>query len=309
MSTLAAALQALDQGQLHTITRIEVGELSPPTPEAIAQTAAGVSNDLFALLADTNLERDVEDVAYGLVNVFHRLVTRKRAIVDRLTDEIRILITEQDGSEVAANELEQHIDLARTTEAEIEAAEQVRDALAAHYGAEIGRRWSPSPTGRSPSSITAAVIDGREFLRARRERRILANTPVGTPVVFAGGRLSFGSNTDARTFAANLTRTLNRVRERVGDMYLVHGGDSQGLDRLAASWADQHGVTQLRFGLDRRLGTRAGFKRNEQMLDLKPRYLIAFEGSGVLERLVSEAKRRGITVVDRRGPLGMPPAA
>ena len=45
---------------------------------------------------------------------------------------------------------------------------------------------------------------------------------------------------------------------------------------------------------------RAGFKRNEQMLSLNPRYVVAFPGNGVTERLVIDAKTRRITVVDRR---------
>lgn len=53
-------------------------------------------------------------------------------------------------------------------------------------------------------------------------------------------------------------------------------------DRLVASWAERHGIQQLTFGLDRRLGARAGFKRNEQMLDLDPRYVMAFPGNSVL---------------------------
>ncbi|MBT1563981.1 hypothetical protein KK467_29105, partial [Klebsiella pneumoniae] len=60
-------------------------------------------------------------------------------------------------------------------------------------------------------------------------------------------------------------------------------------------------------GLDRRLGLRAGFRRNEQMLSLNPRYVVAFAGSGVVERLVIQAKEKGISVVDRRGPLGTHP--
>lgn len=91
-------------------------------------------------------------------------------------------------------------------------------------------------------------------------------------------------------------------------MVLVHGGDSKGVDRFAAGWAERHKVPQLVFGLDPRLGNRAGFRRNEQMLSLKPRYVIAYPGNGVLERLVIEAKQRRISVVDRRGPLGTPPA-
>src|SRR5690606_1293012 len=63
------------------------------------------------------------------------------------------------------------------------------------------------------------------------------------------------------------------------------------------------------FSLDMRLGARAGFKRNERMLSLDPRYVVAFPRNGVLERLVIEAKARRITVVDRRGPLGTSPKA
>jgi hypothetical protein len=131
--------------------------------------------------------------------------------------------------------------------------------------------------------------------------------PEGTPVLFAGGRLSFETDEQAKALATNLWDTLDKVRERVADMVLVHGGDTKGVDRLAASWAECRKVPQLAFGLDSRLGQRAGFKRNEQMLSLKPRYLVAFAGNGVLERLVIQAKENGIAVVDRRGPLGTNP--
>ena len=66
-------------------------------------------------------------------------------------------------------------------------------------------------------------------------------------------------------------------------------------------------VPQLTFSLDRRLGQRAGFRRNEQFLSLKPRYVVVFAGSGVVERLVIQAKEQGLSVVDRRGPLGTHP--
>ena len=36
------------------------------------------------------------------------------------------------------------------------------------------------------------------------------------------------------------------------------------------------------------------------MLSLNPRYVVAFPGNGVTERLVIDAKTRRITVVDRR---------
>ena len=128
-------------------------------------------------------------------------------------------------------------------------------------------------------------------------------------MVFAGGRASFATVEEAKNYADNIWATLDRVREQVPDMLLVHGGDGKGADRLAAAWAERHDVQQLTFGLDRRLGARAGFKRNEQMLAMTPRYVVAFPGNGVTERLVIEAKARRITVVDRRGPLGTRPGA
>ena len=185
----------------------------------------------------------------------------------------------------------------------------MRDTAARHYLHETGRSWVPATGNRISLGTTAAIVDGRAYLQARRERVRDANMVHGTPVVFAGGRLRFASDDEAKQFADNLLRTLKAVRERVGDMYLVHGGDMKGIERLAASWAEQNGIQQLRFGLDRKLGDRAGFRRNEQMLSVKPRYVIAFQGNGVTERLVVEAKARGIHVVDRRGPLGTPPAA
>ena len=152
-----------------------------------------------------------------------------------------------------------------------------------------------------------AQVDGRDFLRARAETRRRAAMPEGSPVLFASGRLSFETDEAAKTLASNVWDTLDKVRDRVADMVLVHGGDSKGIDRLAASWAERRKVPQLAFGLDSRLGQRAGFKRNEQMLSLNPPCLVAFAGNGVLERLVIQAKERGLAVVDHRGPLGTNP--
>ena len=131
--------------------------------------------------------------------------------------------------------------------------------------------------------------------------------PEGTPVIFTGGRSRFETTEDAKAYASNIWATLDKVRANVPDLVLVHGGDSKGADRLAASWAERHEVQQLTFSLDRRLGARAGFKRNEQMLSLHPRYVVAFPGNGVTERLVIDAKKQRITVVDRRGPVGVKP--
>lgn len=273
-----------------------------PCEDAIDQTLSGVWSDLFAMFADTALEADAEDIAWGFVNLFHRAASRKSARLDRASDEIRALLASADGSEVHSSNLEEQVERAQAAEVSMVAFEKMREAAAALYLEEIGSSWRPMTGSRSnhAAHMTSAVVNARDFLRARAERRRDANTPQGTPIVFSGGRSSFATMDEAKAFASKVWSTLDKVRNHVPDMFLVHGGDTKGVDRLAASWAEQHDIQQLVFSLDRRLGARAGFKRNEQMLQLNPRYVIAFPGNGVLERLVIEAKAQRITVVDRR---------
>lgn len=308
-TTLAAQLAQLELGHL-TIDQTErptTNEL--PESEAVEQTLAAIWSELLALFPDTALEEDAEEIAWGLVNIFHRAAAKRSAEVDRATDEIRVLLASADGSEVHSSELEQQIARAQAAEAAMLGLEGFREAAALLYMNETGSSWRPA-TGSRPNhhaALTSAVVEGRDFLRARAESRRRASMPEGTPVLFAGGRLSFASADDAKTVANEVWVTLDKVRDRIADMVLVHGGDTRGLDRIAAAWAERRKVAQVAFALDRRLGSRAGFRRNEQMLSLKPRCLVAFSGNGVLERLVIQAKDKGVHVVDRRGPLGSNP--
>ena len=308
-TTLAAQLAQLELGHL-SIARAETPvTMQVPDPEAVEQTLAGVWSDLLALFPDTALEEDAEEIAWGFVNLFHRAAAKRNAQVDRATDEIRCLLASADGSEIHSTELERQIARAQAAEAAMVGLEAFREAAAALYLNETGSSWRPASGSRANhgASLTSAVVDGRDFLRARSESRKRAAMPSGTPVLFAGGRLSFASADDAKALANRVWETLDRVREHVADLVLVHGGDTRGLDRIAAAWAERRKVAQVAFGLDRRLGSRAGFRRNEQMLSLNPRYLVAFAGNGVLERLVISAKAKGVHVVDRRGPLGSNP--
>ncbi|WP_114954985.1 DUF2493 domain-containing protein [Sphingosinicella terrae] len=308
-TNLAAQLAALELGHLN----VARPSTSPCTesidPDAAEQTLAAVWSDLFALFPDTALEDDAEEIAWAFVNLFHRAAAKRLAQVDRATDEIRCLLASADGSEVHSGQLETEIERARAAEAAMLGLEALRETAALLYMRETGHSWRPAGSSRlnHGAGCTSAVVNGRDFLRARAESRRRAAMPEGTPVLFAGGRLSFETDEQAKTLATNVWETLDRVRDRVADLILVHGGDSKGIDRLAASWAERRKVPQLVLGLETRLGQRAGFKRNEQMLSLNPRCLVAFAGNGVLERLVIQAKERGVPVVDRRGPLGTNP--
>ena len=308
-TNLAAQLAQLELGHLSLEWEARPASVELPELEAVDQTLAAVWSDLFALFPDTALEDDAEEIAWGLVNLFHRAARKRSAQVDRATDEIRCLLASADGSEVHASELEKQVERAHAAELAMLGLEAFREAAAVLYINETGSAWRPATGSRlnHGHTLTSAVIAGRDYLRARAETQRRAAFPAGTPVLFAGGRQSFTSGDDAKALATAVWDTLDKVRERVADLVLVHGGDSKGLDRLAASWAEQRKVPQVAFALERRLGARAGFRRNEQMLGLAPRYLVAFAGNGVLERLVVQAKERGVAVVDRRGPLGTHP--
>ena len=307
--TLGAQLDQLDLGHLRIERSPEVVSTVLPELEAIDQTLEAVWSDLFALFPETALEEDAEEIAWGLVNLFHRAAAKRSVEVDRATDEIRCLLASADGSEVHASELERQVERAHAAELAMLGLEAFREAAAVLYINETGTAWRPATGSRlnHAKTLTSAVIDGRDYLRARAETKRRAAMPEGTPVVFAGGRQAFASGDEAKALATRVWDTLDKVRERVVDLVLVHGGDGKGLDRIAAAWAERRKVPQVAFALDRRLGARAGFRRNEQMLSLKPRYLVAFAGNGVLERLVIDAKSRGVHVVDRRGPRGPHP--
>lgn len=307
-TSLAAQLAQLELGHL-AIEQIHAGPGEPPDPDAVTQTLGAIWSDLFALFPETALEDDAEEIAWGFVNLFHRAAAKRSGQIDRATDEIRCLLASADGSEVHSAELEKQIERARAAETAMLSLEVCREVAALLYLNETGSSWRPAGGSRLNHSpgLTSAVVDGREFLRARSEARRKAAMPQGSPVVFAGGRLSFPDAEAARAFADNVWDTLDKVHEQVADMVLVHGGDGKGVDRLAACWAERRKVAQVAFELDSRLGARAGFRRNEQMLALNPRYVVAFAGNGVLERLVIQAKEQGVHVLDRRGPLGTSP--
>jgi hypothetical protein len=308
-SNLAAQLAQLQLGHLAIEPADSAATIDLPDSEAVEQTLAGIWSDLFALFPDTALEDDAEEIAWGLVNLFHRAAAKRSARIDRATDEIRCLLASADGSEVHSTELERQIARAQASEAAMIGLEALRETAARLYLDETGSSWRPATGSRinHGAAMTSAVVEGRDYLRARSESRRRASMPEGTPVLFAGGRLSFANADDAKALANNIWETLDNVREHVADMVLVHGGDPKGTDRIAAAWAERRKVAQVAFSLDRRLGARAGFRRNEQMLSLSPRCLVAFAGNGVLERLVIQAREKGVHVVDRRGPLGTNP--
>ena len=91
--------------------------------------------------------------------------------------------------------------------------------------------------------------------------------------------------------------TLDRIREKYGDMVLLHGG-GPGVEKIAASWAEARGVNQVICRPDWSAhGKAAPFRRNDELLNLLPKGVIAFPGSGITGNLVDKARQLGIPVL------------
>ena len=251
--------------------------------EAFRILAEGVAPDGFQL-AD---ER--ESLLWGFVNCLDAQVRRLDRSVDRLSPELRDLQKAQDGTEIKSRELELVTDRARNLGDRRDAFEQMRDAVAEQYRAETGEVWRPrhgshaSQTGK----LTSAAIDARDFMRARKDRATMAHLPSGTLVAIAGGK-------DADP-AAVIAR-LEAARAKYSDIVIVHGG-GPGVDRIAARWAETNGVHQIVCKPDwEKHGRAAPFRRNDELLNLLPKGVIAFPGSGITDNLVDKARQLGIPV-------------
>ncbi len=204
--------------------------------------------------------------------------------------DLRDLQREQDGSEIKSRELELITDRAQNLNARRDAFEKMRDAAAKDYQLQTGNVWRPrsgshtSQTGK----LTSAAIDARDFMRARSDRKTQVHLPEGTLVAVTGGK-------DVGEPAAVFQR-LDKVRAKYTDMVLVHGG-GPGIERIAASWAEQRGVHQVVCKPDwDRHGRAAPFRRNDDLLNLLPKGVIAFPGSGITDNLVDKARQLGIPV-------------
>ena len=238
----------------------------------------------------TQMADEREPLMWGLTNMLHSQVQRLDRAVDRIVPEMKELERAQDGSEVKAHELEQLVDRAQNLGDRRDAFEKMRDIAADAYRVETGDQWRPRNGSHVSKSgaLTSAAIDARDFVRARKDRDTRAHLPEGTLVAIAGGK----TVTDADA----VWSTLDRTRAKHESMVLVHGG-GPGVEKVAASWAEARGVDQVVCRPDWAAhGKAAPFRRNDELLNLLPKGVIAFPGSGITGNLVDKAKQLGIPV-------------
>jgi hypothetical protein len=293
----SATAHVLDAMQLYGY-QPSAGEPDPrPLPDT-GQLDAAIS-DIFDILTgafqDTRLETDLDDILWHMAELFHKKASRLQRQLDDNEDRQKRSQQEQDGSEVRSVELERLIALGEDLIERRETFEQIRDFAAERYETATGSAWRPRAGSLvNHKHLTAAMIDSRDFLAARRRTDAELMLPKGPKIAFSGGV----DYADHRRIWA----VLDQVRAKHPDMVLIHGGTPKGAEKAAACWADKRGVTQIAFKPDwTRDGKAAPFKRNDRMLDIVPTGVIVFPGSGITGNLADKAKKLGIPVLDYRG--------
>ena len=261
-----------------------------PGDETVEGHLGTIAEALEALFAGTRLEDDAADLFWAFVNLFHRKAERVERELDTNEQAQRKSQLEQDGSEVKSVELERLTAQGLSLIERRNAFEFCRDHAARLFEASTGTLWRPQAGSMvNRRTLTAAMIDSRDFLAARRKADAEIMAPAGPRIAFTGG---IDCNDHIRIWDA-----LDRIRARHPDMVLLHGGSPKGAERIAACWADNRKVPQVAFKPDwTRHAKAAPFKRNDRMLDALPIGIVAFPGSGISANLADKASNRGIPV-------------
>lgn len=265
-----------------------------PEPVKLQGALADMFDALVATMTDTRLEPDLPALLWSIVNVFHRRTDFIERELDANEVAQRSSQREQDGSEVRSLALERRMAQGLTLIERRNSFEFLRDAAAELYALHTGQVWRPR-TGSivNHATLTASVIDSREFINARRRADAQVLVPEGARIAFAGG---VDCSDHDRIWAV-----LDKVHAKHPDMVLLHGGTLRGAERIAACWADARKVPQVVFKPDwARHQKAAPFKRNDQLLDVLPIGVVVFPGSGVTDNLADKARRLGIPLLDFR---------
>ena len=267
-----------------------------PMPEerTVRIALADIFDALVSTFTDTRLEPDLEELLWSAVNLFHRAADRVERELDGNEQAQRRSQKDQDGSEVRSVELERLLAQGLTLIERRNAFELMRDGAADLFETHTGTGWRPRTGSKvNHRALTAAVIDSRDFLQAKRRAETEVMLPAGPKVAFTGG---YECNDHRAIWAA-----LDRVHAKHPGMVLLHGGSPKGAERIAACWADNRKVTQVAFKPDfARHRNAAPFKRNDQLLETMPIGVVVFPGSGISDNLADKAKKLSIPLFDFR---------
>ena len=200
-----------------------------PEPRRAGGAVADIFDALVSTLAETRLEPDLDDLLWGQVNVFQRKIERVQRELDDNEAAQQRSQRDQDGSEVRSVELERLLAEGLSLIERRNAFEAFRDIAADLYETHLGQPWrSRSGSRVNHATMTAAMIDSRDFIAAKRRSETEVMLPPGPRIASTGG---IDCNDHTRIWAA-----LDKVRVRHPDMVLMHGGTPKGAERIASRW-------------------------------------------------------------------------
>jgi hypothetical protein len=157
-----------------------------PNGDQVECAMAAIFETLAGVFQDTCLEPDLDAALWSFTEIFHKLAAKAQRQLDENEDRQKRSAQEQDGSEIRSVELEALLAQGQTLLDRHQALEQFRDLAASHYEAETGSAWRPRAGSLiSHRAMTAAVIDSRDFLAARRRSQNELLLPKGPKIALS----------------------------------------------------------------------------------------------------------------------------
>ena len=218
-----------------------------PLPEGklIAGAVADIFDAIVATLNDTRLEPDLPDLLWSTVNLFHRAAERINRQLDDNEQAQRNSQREQNGSEVRSVELERLTAEGITLIERRNCLELFRDQAIERFELHTGSSWRPrSGSLVNHRTLTAAMIDSRDFIAAKRRAESEIMLPAGPRVALTGG-LDFNDH-------HLIWDRLDKVRAK----HSRHGADpwrfakGRRADRLQMGDRSKDATDRLQAGLD-----------------------------------------------------------
>lgn len=263
-----------------------------PEPEEIEQRVGVLFQAARLQVDESPLETDGQSFLWGLVNAYHAQIKRLERAIDANIQKQRALMASYDGSTIDDDALVEATAHGQILVEHEEAWSLMFDTAAREFQAATGTAWQPRYGSRAKAPhFPQSFIEASDFERERRKQYSEQHLPPGPYLVFAGG-VDFQA-------VKTIWDRLDMALRHQPNMVLLHAG-SRGACMIASQWADTRGVTQIRYNLKKRNkdDRRAGFQRNERMLQTRPIGVIAFPGNGVDEQLKRRAAELGIKVWD-----------
>lgn len=247
-----------------------------PHPEQaqLEQLGLALMTETLDVLGDTALEDYQTTIAEGLIGAFQSIAGRLQREWDRAADDVKRLSRDFDGSEIADVELQEATRKAYAAEAAIRAVELIRDQASETYTLHTGEIWTPWRGSTRRTASTAAQIDAREALRAKRARAHAAADPGAQVVAFRGS-----PKADTAVDANRIYDALNWAQAQWPEMKLTTTC-APGAERLAMSWARDKRVDHIPAKPDfDRFRKAAPFRANDDMIALEPVIVLTLANS------------------------------